>query len=337
MKSRASLLFSLLLTGLAWAGPRLEPLAGTGKAGFSGDGGPALKAEINNPFGLVRGPDGALYFCDTMNHAVRRIDAKGVITTVAGTGKMGCAGDGGPAVKALLNEPYEVRFNRAGDLYFVERMNHDIRRVDAKTGVITTVAGNGKDGFSGDGGPADKAQLRQPHSIQFDAADNLFICDLLNHRVRRIDAGTGVIGTVCGTGKKGSPADGAAISPATPLAGPRAMDFAPDGTLWLALREGNAVYRLDLKEGKLHHVITKDLHGPKGLSLAPDGRIYLADTESHSITWFNPADAAPAVKTLVGDGKKGLLARPHGVFVDKDGSVLIGDSENHRVWRVEPK
>src|SRR5947209_15334843 len=133
-----------LLVSCAWWLPaqtrQTVTIAGTGTPGFSGDGGPGVKAEINNPYGLVIGPDGALYFCEIGNHRVRRLDLKsGVISTVAGSGQKGYAGDGGPALAAAMNEPYEVRFDRAGNMFFAEMQNHVVRRKDAKTGVITTV------------------------------------------------------------------------------------------------------------------------------------------------------------------------------------------------------
>src|SRR5262245_59922163 len=130
---RATLALLLLFTISTSAQPAVSNFAGTGEKGFDGDGGPADKAKLDNPFGLVRGPDAALYVCDSMHHVIRRIDGKsGVITTVAGTPqKKGYAGDGRPATAALLNEPYEVRFDRSGNLFFVERMNHTVRRVDA--------------------------------------------------------------------------------------------------------------------------------------------------------------------------------------------------------------
>ena len=183
-----------------------------------------------------------------MNHVIRKIDRNGVITTVAGAGKKGYSGDGGPALDAALNEPYEVRFDKQGNMFFVERLNHTVRRVDSKTRIITTVAGSGKAGFSGDGGAATQATLNQPHSIQFDPRGDLYICDILNHRIRKVDIKTGVITTFAGTGEKKPTPDGAKIA-GTPLNGPRAIDFDRRGDMWLALREGNAVYRLDMKAG----------------------------------------------------------------------------------------
>src|SRR5262249_50082675 len=147
----------LLLLAVALHAQSFVTIAGTGEAGFSGDAGPGTRAQINNPYGLVTGPDGALYFCEIGNHRVRRLDLKtGVITTAAGSGVKGYAGDGGPALAASMNEPYEVRFDRAGNMYFAEMQNHVVRRVDGKTKVITTVAGTGVAGFGGDGGSAVK-------------------------------------------------------------------------------------------------------------------------------------------------------------------------------------
>ncbi len=181
--------FTLALAlAAATYGASVDSLAGTGVSGAAGDGGPAVKAQVGNPYGLTIGPDGALYVCEIDTHRVRRIDMQtGEISTVAGTGKMGYSGDGGPATEADLNEPYEVRFDKAGNMFFVEMKNAIIRRVDAKTGIISTVAGTGEDGFSGDGGAATKAQLNRPHSIAFDNKGLLYVCDIFNHRIRRVD------------------------------------------------------------------------------------------------------------------------------------------------------
>ena len=337
----------------------VETVVGTGVKGFSGDGGPAGAARLNNPFGVARGPDGALYVCDVDNHRVRRVGADGTITTFAGGEARGYAGDGGPATAAALDQPYELAWDAGGNLHFVELGNHCVRRVDAKTGAISTVAGTGKAGFAGDGGPAGRAQFNQPHSLAFDAAGDLYVCDVLNHRVRRIDARARMISTFAGTGEKRTAADGARFAGA-PLHGPRALAFAADGKMWLALREGNAVLQLDPGTGLLRHVAgtgksgfagnggparQATLAGPKGVALDPaTGNVYLADTESHSVRYIDVARGT--LEVLVGDGKRGdgpdggepgkcRLARPHGVFVDKDGAVFIGDSENHRVrvWR----
>jgi streptogramin lyase len=352
-----SVLVVLTLAPLS-LGQTVSTFAGTGEKGFAGDGGPAAKARLNNPFAVARGPDGYLYICDVDNHRIRRVAPEGTITTYAGGPKRGYSGDGGPATGAALNQPYELAWDRDGHLFFVEIGNHVVRRVDARTGIITTVAGTGKPGFGGDDGPATQAQLNQPHSLAFDAAGDLYVCDILNHRVRRIDLKKGVITTWSGTGQRKTSPDGAKIAGAS-LQGPRALAFAPDGTLWLALREGNAVLKLDPKAGTLRRVagtgkagftgnggpaLKATLSGPKGVSLDARGNVYLADTESHSIRRIDVARGT--LEVLVGDGKKGdgpdgpalkcRLGRPHGVFVEKDGTVLIGDSENHRVRMLRP-
>lgn len=352
---------STLLLLLAIIAPlsaaEIRTVAGNGTKGFTGDGGPAAQSQLNNPFGLTRGPDKALYICDTDNHRIRKIAPDGTISTVAGTGERGWSGDGGPAVSAKLNEPYEVRFDAAGNLYWCERMSHTVRKMEARTGVVSTIAGTGTAGFGGDDGPAIKAQLNQPHSIAIDSKDSLYICDILNHRIRLVDLKTGTITTFAGTGERKTAPDGSKFAGA-PLNGPRAMDFAPDGSLWLALREGNAIYRLDMLAATLHHVAGAGgkpgfagnggpakaavLGGPKGISIGPDGRIYFADTESHSIRCVDLKKNT--VELVAGTGQKGdgpdgdplgcKLARPHGVFVDKDGTVFIGGSEDHRIRAV---
>lgn len=342
---------------ISQAAGKCKTIGGTGDSYYTGDGGLATNADIGGPFGLVVGPDGALYVCETISHVVRRLDLKtGKISTAAGNGRRGYSGDGGPATMATLNEPYEVRFDGGGNMYFVEMRNNVVRRVDAKSGIISTVAGNGKAGFSGDGGPATKAELKQPHSIALDGAGHLYICDIGNHRIRVVDLNAGTIDTFAGTGEKKPTPDGAPIK-GTPLNGPRALDFDGQHTLYLALREGNAVYRMDLNSQTLHHVAGTGskgysgdggdarkalLSGPKGIALGPDGDIYLADTESHTIRVIR-ADTG-IIETVVGTGQKGdgpdgdalkcRLARPHGIFVDSRGNLYIGDSENNRVRRV---
>ena len=336
-------------------------ILGTGKAGWSGDGGAGTQARCNEPFGLVVGPDNAIYVCETKSHVIRRIDPQTQnVTTIAGTGgKSGYAGDGGPATAALLHEPYEIRFDKDGHMFFVEMRGEVVRRVDSRTGLISTVAGTGKAGFGGDGGPATLAQLKQPHSIVLDDSGHLFICDIGNHRVRRVELATGLIETFGGTGEKKRTPDGSPVK-GTPLNGPRALDFDPAGALILALREGNAVYRIDMQALTYQHLAgtgksgysgdggpaqLAQLAGPKGVSLSLEGDIYLADTESHTIRVIRKATGK--IETLVGDGTEGdgpdgdprkcRLARPHGVYVDGSGNVYIGDSNNHRVRMYRPQ
>ncbi len=357
MRHFFALLISLVLAALSLGAAEIKTIAGTGKAGYSGDGGPATAAELNNPFGVAIGPDGALYFCEYGNHIIRRLDLKThKISTVAGNGKKGYAGDGGPALEASLNVPHEVGFDRAGNMYLVERDNHTVRRVDAKTHIITTVAGVGAPGLSGDSGPGNKAQLRQPHSIAFDSAGLFYICDIGNHRIRRLDLKTGIIETFAGTGERKPTPDGASLD-GTPLNGPRSMAFDRRGDMFLVLREGNAVYRIDMKKRTIHHLAGTGekgnsgdggparqalLNGPKGIAIAQDGSVYIADTESHIIRRIDLKTGI--IDTVAGtgvraDGPDGPprscgFARPHGILVDSKGVIYIGDSENHRVRKL---
>lgn len=335
----------------------IRTIAGNGRQTYSGDGGNAFEAGLAEPFGLTIGPDGSLYICSVGNHCIRRVDERsGFITTVAGSGQKGYDGDGKPATRALCNEPYEVRFDAEGNMYFVEMQNHLVRRVDAKTQIISTIAGNGTAGFAGDGGKAVQARLKQPHSLALDGAGGLYIADIGNLRIRRVDLRTGLIETVAGTGEKGATLDGAPLA-GTPLDGPRAIDFNLRGQMFLALREGNAVFQVDLRGQKLTHLAgtgnkgfsgdgkpakLAKLSGPKGIAVGPAGDIYLADTENHAIRVIRAATGN--IETLVGDGNPGdgpdgaprlcRLQRPHGVFVDPKGNVYIGDSSNHRVRKL---
>ncbi len=355
--------FTLLQPALS-AGGDVVTVAGNGQSrGAIVDTDSAKDTAIGGPFGITIGPDGALYVCETTTHVVRRIDLRTKRTSVvAGNGNRGYTGDGGVATSASLNEPYEVRFDGAGNMFFVEMKNHIVRKVDAKTRVISTIAGTGKQGFSGDGGLATNAQLSRPHSIALDNRGNLFICDIGNHRIRRVilrskNLDHGRIYTFGGNGKRQSPPDNARLS-GTPLNGPRALDFDGQSNLFLALREGNAVYRIDLKLQTIHHIAgtgkkgytgnggpakVATLSGPKGIAIARNGDVYLADTESHTIRVVRKATGI--IETVVGTGTKGdgpdgtpsncKMDRPHGVFVDKDGNVYIGDSNNHRVRRLD--
>lgn len=339
----------------------IKTVAGCGVAGFSGDGGAARMAELNQPFGVVVGPDRGIWFCDTFNHVIRRIAPEtGLITTVVGCGRAGLAGDGGPAREAELNEPYELRFHDDGDLYWVERVNQVVRRLDGRTGLVWRVAGTGRAGFSGDGGLAIAAELNQPHSIQFDrGCGRLLICDIGNHRIRAVELASGRIVTWCGTGEPGATSDGARVGPEVPLKGPRALDRAPNGDLWLVLREGNAVYRIDASTERLEHIAGTGeqgfagnggparqarLCGPKGLAISPDGlRVYLADTESHTVRAIDLTRTPPTLELVVGDGLRGdgpdepnpercRMARLHGLGVDAEtGALYIGDSETHKI------
>jgi sugar lactone lactonase YvrE len=315
-------------------------IVGTGTAGFS-------DTQVSNPYGMAMGPDGGLYFCDLDNQRIRRLDLKTKqMTTIAGNGKKGYTGDGGPATEASLNMPHELRFDTKGDIFVAERDNHVIRKVDMKTGLISTVVGTGMAGFSGDLGPGTKAQLNQPHSIYFDRDGTLLICDIGNNRIRRWNPKDGMIETYAGTGAITATPDDSPVRD-TPLRAPRTLAMAPNGDLYIALREGNAIYKVDVRTQTLQHIagtgeqgyagdggpaLRAKLSGPKGLAYSPESNtLYLADTESHTIRMIDLK--TKIISTVLGNGSKGELSRPHGVLL-ANGVLYVADSENHRILSV---
>ena len=280
----------------------VRTIAGTGVAGFESEGGISNLAQttrVNNPYGIIVGPDSALYFCEVDSGRVRRMDMNTrLLTTVAGNGEKAYRGDGSLALDASFSAPHEIRFDAQGNLYIVSRDSHTVRHVDKSSGLVSTVAGTGEAGFSGDGGLANAAQLRQPHSIAFDARGDLLICDIGNSRLRRIDMSSGIISTLSGTGERTSTPDSGPIA-GTPLLGPRSIDTDADGNAYLVLREGNAVFRLDIMSNRLQRIagtgnrgyagdsgaaINATFNGPKGIAYsAQDHSLYIVDTENHVI------------------------------------------------------
>lgn len=322
----------------------------------AGDGTPET---LGQPFGVELGPDGGLYICEVENHRIQRLDPQThELIAIAGTGRAGYGGDGGPAINADLNEPYEIRFDDLGNLFFVEMKNHIVRRIDAMTGIITTVAGSGKPGFGGDGGPATQALLNSPHSIAHDGRGGLLIADIGNHRIRRLDLAEETIDTIAGTGEKTLPREGQ-IARGNPILGPRAL-FVSQHTLWIALREGHSIWSMDLDTGRLTHIAgtgkrgyTGDggspreatFNGPKGIAVGPAGRAFVVDTENQVIRKIDTerniittiAGQGPDFRGYSGDdgpAKAASLDRPHGICVDANGVIYIGDTNNHRVRKV---
>ncbi|MFM1897081.1 MAG: hypothetical protein RLZZ385_2155 [Pseudomonadota bacterium] len=339
---------------------RVITVAGTGVAGYEPEGSvgiPAIETPINNPYGVVAGPDGALYFCEVDGGRTRRLDlASGHLTTIAGNGESGFSGDGGPALQAAFSAPHEIRFDATGHLYVVERDSHVVRRIDAGSSLVSTLAGTGAPGYGGDGGPAGAAQLNQPHSIAFTAQGDLLICDIGNQRIRVVNQSTGRISTLAGDGSREPTPDTAPLR-GTPLRGPRSLDTDPDGNAYLVLREGNAVFKLDLNGGRLERIagtgvrgysgdggpaLSATFNGPKGIAYsAADHSLYVVDTENHVIRRMdlNSGTISTVLGTgSVADGPDGdplacSLARPHGVCVHQ-GVLYVTDSENHRIRAV---
>jgi len=331
---------------------------GTGERGFAGDGGPAERALLNGPFDVGFGADGNLYFSDTFNNRIRRVDSRtGVITTCAGSGEAGYSGDSGPATHARLNEPYGIAVDQAANVYIADRHNHCVRRVDGTPRVITTFAGNGTAGYGGDGGLASRAGMIEPNGLALDPAQGrLFIADVADHRVRVVDLATGTISTFAGTGEAQHSGDGGPAA-AAGVFGARAVKVAADGTVYILERQGSTLRAVDPRTGIITTRAGTGARGysgdggpardavfdaPKEFALDPGGDILIVDTENHAIRRIYAANGiietiAGGRKSSEGDGgpaRSAGLGRPHGAVVGPDGAIYIGDTENHRIRKL---
>lgn len=310
--------------------------------------GAPLKSKLVEPFSAGFDPSGNLYICEYQGQRITRQDRDGVEQRFAGTGVRGFSGDGGPAASAQLNDPHSIATARTG-MYIADTMNHRVRKVDWAKGVITTIAGNGTQGFSGDGGPALRAQFHGVYSVAVNNAETaVYVADLENKRIRRIDLKSGIVTTVAGNGAKGAPEDGA-VAINSPLFDPRAVAVDSQENVYILERGGNAL-RVVGRDGKIKTLIgpttvTPPMKGPKDLCVDRDGTVVIADAENNLVRRFDPKSST--LSTIVGTGKKGdkivptdplatEVFRPHGVRMDPGSDLIITDSYNHRVLRLRP-
>ncbi len=387
----------------------IRTLAGNGECGCTGDGGPSTQARLNEPKGVTIDHYGHVYVADSENHVVRKIDREtGVISTVAGMSNEGhvppaverhmpiqpidedpladdavqtsstkftqqadlsgtvrywtnpattsaarYGGDGGTAVHAQLNFPTAVAVDREGNLYIADTMNHRVRVVNAATGVITTVAGTGQARFSGDGGPADRAALNEPAALVVDDEGRLYIADQSNHRVRMVDLKTGIIQTIAGTGVATYDGDGKrAVESA--LAGPSGLALVAD-QLYIADTFNGRVRCVDLSSGGLTTMAgdggvyryeapsdapSASLSRPTGIAFDHEGRLFLTDSDNHVIRQWDRESgvafcvAGQGVPCYSGDdgvAREAGLCYPFGIVADRDGTLLVADTFNHRI------
>jgi sugar lactone lactonase YvrE len=295
----------------------ITTVAGNGSYGFNGDGGPATAASLFAPAGVALDGSGNLYIADTGNHRIRRVDATtGTITTVAGDGSSGFSGDGGPATSASLSQFYGVALDGSGNVYIADVANDRIRQVDVVTGTITTVAGDGSRGFSGDGGRATAASLNAPTGVTVDSSGNLYIADSRNYRVRRVDVAAGIITTVAGNGIYGFSGDGGPATAAS-LSFPWGVALDGSGNLHIADTNNNRIRRVDASgiittvagdgiygfSGDGGPATAASLRSPTGVALDGSGNLYIADTNNNRI---RRVDASGIITTVAGDGIYGF-------------------------------
>ncbi|NJL05674.1 MAG: hypothetical protein HC911_12380 [Chloroflexaceae bacterium] len=329
--------------------------AGTGMAGYTGDSGGAETARLYNPNSVAVAPDGSLYIADTFNNRIRRVAPDGSITTVAGNGSAGFGGDGGQATSAYLYNPRGVAVDSDGSLYIADTSNNRIRRVDPN-GIITTVAGNGTYGFSGDGMQASSGSLRAPASIAIGLDGSLYIADTVNHRIRRV-APNGIITTVAGNGTAGFTGDSGTATNAR-LNRPQGIAVGVDNSLYIADTFNNRIRKvapngiittiagtgLASFSGDDGTATGAALNVPYGVQITSDGMLVIADSGNQRvrIIWRDGI-----ITTLAGNGTttplnddapapQAALNTPTGLGIGPDGSILIAESTGHRIRQIAP-
>lgn len=316
----------------------------------------ALGAKFVEPFAVAFDKQGNWYVCEHKGERIVRVDKAGKATVLAGTGQTGYSGDGGKANQATLFDPHGIVITASQQMYIADTRNHTVRKIDLKTGFISTVAGTGKAGHSGDGGPATKAEFDGTFAIDVDPTGrNLYVADLGNKRVRKIDLKSGIITTIAGNGEKGVPQDGA-DAPASPLADPRAVAADSRGSVYILERGGNALRVVDRKgkirtliapaksaSGSAAMTVVPDLNGPKHLCVDRSDNVIIADAENNLVRKYDPktgktvtiaGTGQPGKEIVTGDPLKTQVHRPHGVFVHPSGALFISDSYNHRILKL---
>lgn len=331
----------------------IATVAGTGAARYLSDGGLASQTDLNSPCGLGVDKQGNLYIADLVNHRVRKVTPDGIITTFAGTGQAGYGPDGGPADATRLNEPIDVAVDGAGNVYIADHLNHRVRKV-APDRIITTVAGNGEAGYSGDRGPAVGARLQNPRGIALDREGNLYFSEFRNHRVRKVTS-DGIITTVAGLGEEGySGDDGPAV--AARLNYPDGLAVDPEGNLYIADSSNQRVRKVT-PAGIITTVAGNGIGGfvsdggfatatslqlPAGVALDAAGNLYIADNLNNRVRRVSTSGvittvAGNGIGGYVSDGGPAVSTRlygPCGVALDAAGNLYIGDYGNNRVRGV---
>lgn len=330
----------------------ISTYAGSRQPGSTGDGGPATAGSIS-PHAMTFGPDGSLYFAEFDDHRVRRVTRDGILLPVAGNGTRGYSGDNGQATAAALANPSGIAFDATGNLYISEYGNFVIRRV-SPDGIIRPFAGSRTPGFSPDGTPAADARFMGTTGLSIDSAQNIYVGDQFNFRVRVVDSGLHV-STVLGSGGYRNPPDGAPLSGSF-FNAPRGLAFDPDGNLIVVDLGAQRIRRLDA-DGTFHTIAGSGTRGtfnnlaaletffldPVGVVVNSSGSVFVADTLGHRIRRID----GDRISTIAGSGSAAFggdggpagtasLNRPHGLALDAAGNLYIADEFNHRIRRITP-
>jgi trimeric autotransporter adhesin len=336
----------------------ISTVAGTGSSGYTGDGGQATAAQIGRPIGVAIDSAGNLYIADYKNTQVRKVTAAGVITTVTGTGTGGFAGDGGPATVAQLGAIMGVMVDSSGNLYIADTNNDRVRKV-TPDGIINTIAGNGSQGFSGDGSSTTAAMMRLPSGIALDSSGNLYIADFNNNRIRKVTP-AGIVSTVAGNGSKAYSGDGGPATIAS-LNWPNKLKIDSSGNIYISDSYNFRIRKVGL-DGKIITVVGTGSSGFSGdgglatlaqfsyiggVAIDSAGNLYFSDYQNHRIRKVTPSGivntvagsgaSGPSAGGYGGDGGPATAARlnhPTGLTVDSAGNIYIGDAGNNVIRKV---
>jgi trimeric autotransporter adhesin len=333
----------------------IDTVAGDGSRAYGGDGRQAKLATLSSPEGVAFDAAGNIYIADKSNHRIRLVTkVTGIITTLAGDGTQGYGGDDAQATSAKLNNPGSVALDATKNIYIADTLNRRIRKVAKSTGIITTVAGDGTSGYSGDGGLAKLAKLYNPLGVAVDASGNIFIADSANFRVRKVTISTGIISTVAGTGTAGSSGDGGLATSAS-LSFLYSVATDVSGNIFIADTANNLIRKVTISTGIITTVAGVRISGSTGdggqataaqlnypcsVTLDTSGNIFIADFYNYRIRMVTTSTGI--ISTVAGNGTKGysgdkgqaLSARlndPRSVAIDASGKIIVADSGNDRI------
>ena len=333
-------------------------VAGNDTAGYNGDGGQAGCAELKSPYGIVLDAAGNVYIADRGNDVIRKVTlSTGIISTIAGKGSESYSGDGGPATSAEFNWPTGIALDGSGNIYIADHTNNRIRKISSSTGIITTIAGNGTAGFSGDGGPATDAKLYWPFGIALDSSGNIYIADQVNFRIRKLTISTGIISTIAGSGTYGYTGDGG-VATSADLKQPTGIALDKFGNVYFAEEDNHVIRKITVSTGIITTIagngtsgFTGDggaatnslLSSPYGVATDDAGNIYIADAGNAGIrkitisTGIISTISGIGIPSYSGDGGSAVnagLNSPVGIALDALENIYIGDTSNNLVRKI---